>query len=496
MVWKIGLMACQNVDMASPLASISARSLSHLLPRLYELPGPVYAALADGITVLVRDGRVAPDSRLPSERQLAGALGISRATVTAAYDQLREQGLLVSRTGSGSYVTIPATPGPRTELARWTLPGGPSDVIDLSCAALAAPPGLLPEALAAAARELPELAAREGYDPVGLPALRAAIADRFTRRGVATDPDQILVTNGALHALDLLLRLLTGPGDRVLTELPSYPGAFDAIRANNARVVPVPMAAEGGWQVGQLQAALRQTAPRLAYVIPDFHNPTGALIGEQARKDVLRIARQTGTTMIVDESFVHLGFDVDAQIRPTAALDSSVITIGSLSKPVWGGLRIGWIRASADLVRRLAALRATTDMAGSVIDQLVGAALFARLDEILELRRVQLRPQLDALLTALARELPSWRATRPDGGLSVWVELDAPLATPLSLAAAQAGVHIVPGSRFGVDGTLERFLRLPFALAAPRLEQAVCRLAAVWDQLDRSRPAARPLVVA
>ena len=145
--------------------------------------------------------------------------------------------------------------------------------------------------------------------------LREAVAARFTARGVPTSADQILITNGALHGWDLLLRLLIGPGDRVLTELPTYPGALDAVRGNGGRVVPVPMAAGGGWQVDQLQATLRQTAPRLAYLTPDFHNPTGALIDERARRDVLRAARQTGTTVVVDESFVDLGFC--ARERPT-----------------------------------------------------------------------------------------------------------------------------------------------------------------------------------
>jgi DNA-binding transcriptional MocR family regulator len=311
---------------------------------------------------------------------------------------------------------------------------------------------------------------------------------------VPTRPDQILITNGALHGLYLLLQLLVGPGDRVITELPTYPGALDAVRASNGRVVPVPMAPTGGWQVDQLRATLRQTAARLAYLTPDFHNPTGALIPEADRRDVLKIARQTGTTVVVDESFVDLGLEGDE--RPTAALDLGVITVGSLSKPVWGGLRIGWLRASTDLVHRLAALRTSIDMAGPVLDQLVAAELFQHIDTIAAQRKVELRPQRDALLAAIARELPAWRVAVPQGGLSLWAELPTPLSTPLTMLAAQAGVVVVPGSRFGVDGTLERFLRLPYALPADRLVDAVERLAGVWSQLAGSGLAARQLVVA
>ncbi|MDT4947650.1 MAG: hypothetical protein QOJ37_245 [Pseudonocardiales bacterium] len=477
------------------LSRIGGRALADLLPDLRAMPGPVYSALSHAVSTLVLDGRIATETRLPSERELAVALRLSRATVTAAYDSLRADGFLASRTGSGSFVTVPAGSRPRPSLSRWSTSNSEApDVIDLSCAALPAPPDVVQEALAAAATQLAPYLLGDGYEPAGLPVLREAVAVRFTARGVPTRADQILITNGALHSLDLLLRLLIAPGDRVITELPTYPGALDAIRASSGRVVPVPMAPTGGWQVGQLQATLRQTAARLAYLTPDFHNPTGALVPESERRDVLRVARQTGTTVVVDESFIELGFS--GSERPTAQIDATVITVGSLSKPVWGGLRIGWLRASRDLVHRLAALRTSIDMGGAVLDQVVAANLFDRIDEIATARVAELMPQRDALVAALTRELPQWRTNLPQGGLSLWAELDAPLSTPLTLLAAQAGVVVVPGSRFGVDGTLERFLRLPFALASDRLDEAVRRLARAWALLDRSGLAARQLVVA
>jgi DNA-binding transcriptional MocR family regulator len=183
-------------------------------------------------------------------------------------------------------------------------------------------------------------------------------------------------------------------------------------------------------------------------------------------------------------------------VRATADIDPTVITVGSLSKPVWGGLRIGWLRASTDLVHRLAALRTSIDMGGAVIDQVVAAQLFDRIDDIAAARITELRPQRDALIAAMAEHLPDWRVAVPQGGLSLWAELPAPLSTPLTMLAAQVGVVVVPGSRFGVDGTLERFLRLPYSLPADRLVEAVRRLAGVWAQLDGSGLAARQLVVA
>ena len=235
-----------------------------------------------------------------------------------------------------------------------------------------------------------------------------------------------------------------------------------------------------------MRAALRQTAPRLAFLIPDYHNPTGALVGDDARRDVLRTARQTGTTVIVDETFVDLGFTIPA--TPAAAIDCSVITIGSVSKSVWGGLRVGWVRGSAELVRRLAVLRSSIDMGGPVLDQLVAAHLMPDLDTFMPARVAGLRERRDALVAALGRDLPQWRVLVPSGGLSLWAELDAPLSTALTMHAAPAGVIAVPGSRFGVDGTLERFLRIPFAQPPDRLEEAVRRLAGVWEHLRRGLP--------
>ena len=346
------------------MTRISGRALAELLPDLGAHPGPRYSALAGAITGLLLDGRVALGTKLPSERELAQSLQLSRATVTSAYDELRSEGLLTSRTGSGSVTALPSRPHPETgsigrtpvatrgsverRFARFATPGPAADggIIDLAVAVMPAPPELS-GAAARAASQVHLYAERGGYEPAGIPDLRAGIADRFTGRGVPTSPEQILITNGAQNAIDLVLRLLVAPGERVLTELPTYPGLLDAIRANGARPVAVPMEPAGGWQIGPMTAALRQSTPAVAVLIPDFHNPTGHLASAADRREVLRAARRVGTTIVVDESFIELGF-IAPEI-PMAALGPDVISIGSISKPVWGGLRVGWVRASAEL---------------------------------------------------------------------------------------------------------------------------------------------------
>ena len=473
------------MEQVASYSAISARALTSLLPDLGTLPGPRYLALAASVTGLLLDGRLTAGTRLPSERELAGALAVSRSTATAAYLRLADDGVLSRRRGSGSYLTLP--PGTRV-----TSPSGrlhrPNDgaVLDLSIAALAAPAGLLEQAALRAVARLGGFTDAPGYQPYGITELRELVAARFTDRGVPTDASQILITNGAQHALDLMLRAHVVGGTAVLVDVPTYPGALDAIRAQGGRVVGVPLAADGGWDVTGLRTTLQQVAPRLAYLIPDFHNPTGRLIGEGAREAVLTAARRAGTTVVVDETFLELDLrdDPGELPRPMAAIADSVVTVGSLSKTVWGGLRVGWLRADEDLVSQLAVLRARSDMSGSVLDQLLACELLIDLAPIVALRRAEFRAKHRVLLAELARRLPSWRAHPADGGLFVWAELDAPDATGLTHLLEQRGVLLAPGARFAVDGGLERFLRIPFALPEPDLVDAVDRIAIAWHSLD------------
>ncbi|HEV8175142.1 MAG TPA: PLP-dependent aminotransferase family protein [Actinoplanes sp.] len=481
--------------------TIRGGQLARLLGQWHSLPGrhrsPDYAALAGAVRGLLADGRLPLGVRLPAERELAESLGISRTTVTAAYRSLRETGHLTSRRGAGSWTTLPN--GHRVASSGLWTPDDDLDMIDMGVAASAAPVELV-HAARAAADDLPRYLGSAGYHPTGLRDLREAVADGYTHRGVATSAEQVLITSGTQHALDLVLRLSVPPGAHVLLESPTYPNALAALSARRARISTHGLDAATGWDGEMLLGALRQTRPRLTYVIPEFHNPTGHLMPTHLRERLVAAAHATGTELVVDESFVDLPLDGSPMPPPVAIFDrhSRVVSIGGMSKAYWGGLRIGWVRASAPLVQRLAALRVGVDMSSPVLDQLVAVHLLDQAQAIVAARRAQLLFRRDALVEALGELLPEWRFVVPTGGVTLWAELDGPISSALSRAAEDVGVRLAPGPRFGLDGTLERFLRLPFTLAADDLTEAVRRIASVRHDLDRAnRPAWRtPAVIA
>jgi DNA-binding transcriptional MocR family regulator len=472
--------------------SIRGGQLARLLGQWHSLPGrhrsPDYAALAGAVRGLLSDGRLPLAVRLPAERELAESLGVSRTTVTAAYRSLRETGHLTSRRGAGSWTTLPN--GHRVASSGLWTPDDDLDMIDMGVAASAAPIELV-HAARAAADDLPRYLGSAGYHPTGLHDLREAVAGRYAERGVPTSAEQILITSGTQQALDLVLRLSVPPGANVLVESPTYPNALAALSGRRARISTSGLDATAGWDGEMLLGSLRQIRPRLAYVVPEFHNPTGHLMDAGLRERLVAGAHATGTELVVDESYVDLPLDGGEMPPPVAVFDrhSRVVSIGGMSKAYWGGLRIGWVRASAPLVQRLAALRIGVDMASPVLEQLVAVHLLDEAPDIVAARRAQLLFRRDALAGALAEMLPEWRYFLPSGGVTLWAELDGPISSALARAAEDVGVRLAPGPRFGLDGTLERFIRLPFTLPADDLVEAVRRIASVRHDLDHtSRP--------
>lgn len=463
--------------------SLKAGSLSRLLGhwRGEENADATYRLLARALRLLILDGRVGLGVRLPGERELAQAIGVSRTTLTAAYGQLRDEGYLVSRRGSGSITHLPGGRPAAAEIADGT---GGDAFIDWTAAALPAPAGLW-QAYEEALRRLPAWLSGLGYEALGLPCLREAIARDYARRGCPTRPEQIMVTSGAQNGLSLVLRALTGPGDRVAVDHPTYHNALGAISRNSCQPVPIGLP-DTGWDIDAIDAAFRQAGPRFAYLVPDFHVPTGRLMDEAGRRALVAIAARTRTPLLIDETMADTGFG-SAAPAPVAAHDpegGTVISLGSASKRYWGGLRIGWIRASEQRVAELGRLRAILDMATPVLEQLAVTVMLER-DDGADERRAILRARCESLIALLTDALPHWRAPRPAGGLALWAELPRPEASALAAMAQSLGLRLAPGSRFGVDGAFERFVRLPFTLSEPDLQRAVERLAQADARLHR-----------
>jgi DNA-binding transcriptional MocR family regulator len=471
--------------------SVAPASLAGVLGDEWRRPGGSAHALAEALRALVVDGRLAVRTRVPSERALAPELGVSRGTVSRAYDRLREDGFLVSARGAGSWLTLPDAGGSAADLGR----AAPAWGVDLSVAALPAPEPQLGEAAASAARALARRAPSHGYAAAGLPELRAAIARRFCERGVDTTADQVLVTAGAQHALHLVLRLLCAPGDRVLVDAPAYPRSLAAVRGVRARPVAVPLW-QAGWDAAGWEQTLSAAAPRLAVTMPDHHNPTGLTMGDAQRREIVAACSRAGVLVVADETAAELRIDGSPRRRPLAAYDAGggVVTLGSMSKAAWGGLRLGWIRANPRLIRELAAVRADVDMASPVLEQLLALELLARWPEVVGSRVALLRERRDALAEALEEHAPAWTFRKPGGGLSLWVRLPSPVSTRLASAAAREGLIVTPGPAFSVDGTFERHLRLPFTAAPEVLRDAVATLAALAPRLgaDVEEPHVEP----
>jgi len=466
-------MAARTLDV-----DLLARELGNW--RTSSRSGPAYHGLADAIRLLIVDGRLPVGARLPSERALAEALRVSRTTVTAAYTQLREDGYLNARRGARSTTALPVTPGAPPLSAPPTL--------SLAAAALSAPASAVMTAFAEAADDMTPYLHGMGHELVGALALRRAIAERYCERGLPTEPDEIMVTTGALHAIGLILTTYIQPGDRVLVEQPTYHGALSAITTAGARPVPVSMT-EDGWDLDALEAAVHQLAPNLAYLIPDNHNPTGHTMPVADRKRLAHIITETRTRTVIDETISDIWLD-EPTPPPLAADVTSrrdlVLTVGSMSKSFWGGLRIGWIRAERNTIATLAAMRPSVDMGTAVLEQLAAARLLAHRDELMPERREILRARRAFLRSLLQRELPDWQPGPGAGGMSLWVRLPAPMSTALSAAASRIGLELPAGPRFGVDGTLERFVRVPYALPEDQLSEAVALLARAWHSVTGS----------
>ncbi len=456
-----------------------------------EKKGALYEQLAHAFEEVIRAGELPVQTRLPAERWLAQRLGVSRSTVVAAYSLLQEKGWVTSKRGSGTEVSTlspqrsltlrsdqlkPLARGPVID----SYLSGQIESIDLSTGAPAWPTGLDAQLCSIPSDEIMPLLDEYGYVPQGLPRLREMIAAYYTQGNLRTTPEQILVTTGAQQAISLLAALLLRPGDEVLIENPTFFGAIDTLRAAGARLNPIPVDASG-LDFNCLDRLLSGRVAQCIYIIPTFQNPTSNTLTDLQRREFIKMTQAVDLRVIEDLTLANNALDREPP-PPLATYteEGAVITIGSLSKIFWAGLRVGWIRASVPLVERLTRLKAVTDLGSSLISQLLAIRLMPYLDHVKQLRRQELTPRRDLLLDVLRANVPSWTWKPPKGGLFVWAKLPGGDARDFAQQALHRGVIITPGTTLSVDGTHSTWLRLPFLLPPPQLEPGLKRLMSAW----------------
>lgn len=478
---------------------------------------PLYAQITAQVRRMISSDTLKVGDRLPPNRELAQMLGVNRTTVTTAYAELVADGLISSHVGRGTYVT--GVPSPRRGLERrervqpspmpWNgllsyqrrdpwltgmlreeigsgLSGQSKETISL---AFALPPAdLFPldefrrcvdRVLRTQGRLLLQLGTSGGHQP-----LQEYLANQMALSGIAVKPDEVLITNGCQQSLDLIRRILVAPGEEVLIENPTYPGALSVFCSGDSRFVSVPVDANG-INLDLLEDLLAQRRPKLIYTVASFHNPTGVTIDLAARRRLIQLAAEYRVPIVEDDIYRELRYD-GPSVPPLKALDEHglVIYISSFSKVGFPGLRVGWITAPPIVIEHLSREKQRCDLHAGLLSQ---AALYEfsrhgllakhskRVKRIYAQRR-------DAMIESLHKHFPpeaSW--LKPEGGMALWVSLPPEINTSqLLLQAADQGVTFCPGDRFYSALPEHNKMRLAFTTAGPsQIEEAVRRLGAL-----------------
>jgi DNA-binding transcriptional MocR family regulator len=470
---------------------------------------PLYLQIAEGIRRLIRSGELSPGEKLPPSRELAASIGVNRNTVTSAFEDLVATGHVRSHVGQGTFVLEPA-PDPRTPMrfrfsraveaaADWvrTPAAYSSDHADpIDFATLVPDEELFP--IEPFRRVLDEVLGAEGkkllqYGPAaGHPPLRAYIAARLAERGVKAVAENVLIVNGSQQALDLICRTLLDPGDSVVVESPTYTIVLPLLAQYHARVEAIPMT-DRGMDLDALEQTLERSRPKLIYTMPTFHNPTGITMDAARRRRLLDLAARFGTPVVEDDYDSDLRFDGDA-VPPLKALDEreSVLHIGTFSKGLFPGLRLGWVVAPRGVVSILGRSKLISDYHTSLLLQaaVLAFCLEGHYDRHLKRLAAIYREKSRTLTRALERYFPSgvqW--TRPEGGYAFWVSLPKGLSAEALLEeSSKAGVLFTPGSHFFARGEGERFFRLSISrVPADRIEEGVERLGRILTRQGKPR---------
>jgi GntR family transcriptional regulator/MocR family aminotransferase len=477
---------------------------------------PLYQQIETYLRQNILSGNLLPETQLPATRQMAESLGVSRITVTNAYAELESEGLIYGREGSGTYVMAPIsslTPLKNDADISWPLwqqDIAANDEISqqmhpAQISKRASHPDPISFTGVGDPRQFPVkdfhkairtviqrdgIAALEygefdgGYRP-----LRETISHVLASQGVRAHPDNTLITSGSQQAIALVCQLLLKPGDVILVEKPSYNFALELFLAFNLKIIGVPID-EHGMQVEIVETLLQRHHPKLLYTIPNFQNPTGVCLSGARRRELVVLADRYNIPILEDDFVGDLRYEGRAQ-PAIKALDPHgiVIYIGTFSKVLMPGLRVGFLVADGPIFSRLVSYKRVNDLTTSTLVQ-------RALHEYVTVGRYQkhlrrscriYRKRRDAMLAAIKRYLPlGVHMNPPQGGLFIWLHLPENLSSlKLLPLAAEEGVEFAPGSRFFLSRPEgEEYLRLNFATQTPEdIEEGIQRLAVALRRL-------------
>ncbi len=480
---------------------------------------PVYRQIVSEIHNMLRNNKLQSGDRLPSMRDLANQLGVNRNTVALAYAELESKGLVQSRVGSGTFVgRFPGSleespPGPasdlagsleralsrrgrqgddlierisvRDEVSRINLSGSIPD-----CELF--PAGEFGEVLSQVVADMGpavlDYGSKEGYGP-----LRSWIASRLRSQGGIIDESELFILNGSQQGLDLASKLLLDDGDCVVIESPTYYNAIGVFRMYGVELIPVGMDGEG-IRPDQLKEILSRRRVKLVYCMPTFQNPTGITMSRERRHEILAITARHGVPVLEDHFDAELRYEGQAE-APLKGFPGSdhVLHLGTFSKILFPGLRLGWLALPEVYQEPFRRIRACTDLSAGLLAQ-VAIHRFCeegRLDSHLELVKRENKARLAVMLDEMEKQFPdgcTW--TRPKGGMSLWVSMPRGVdAVEAWLDARRAGVNFAPGALFHVDGGGSNMFKLSFTREGKdRIAEGIKTLGAILrDRMQESK---------
>jgi len=492
---------------------------------------PLYLQIVKFISGRIESGELAAGDRLPTNRELAHQLKVDRSTISRAYAELSELGVIESHVGRGTFVrsATPRTPRPKTNAGggiAWNerFSQGSrtvSDIMDKQPPVAHAPElisfgGGLPteefypfdelKRMLGDVLQSPKSSGLFEYSPAeGVATLRTEVLKHLSAQGIQAEDDELLIVSGSQQAIDLVTTVFVDPGDTVLLEDPSYFWAICNLRSHQARCVPVRVD-DDGIDLEQLERELSRNRAKLIYTMPSYQNPTGAAMSLEKRHRLLELSKKYGVPILEDNFVGDLSYDGPA-LPPLRALPGGrdlVIHQGTFSKALCPGLRLGWLVAPAEVIARLLLAKRVSDLSTNSMAQLtlahyLSAGLYSQ-----HLQRVcaAYKKRRDVMLSAFnkyfRRSEPGWAVSwnKPHGGLFVWMKLPSSFsARELKRFAEAEGVTFSPGDLFFLSGDRHEFLRLCFIQTnEQQINEGMKRLSVAYEKyleslrlMDRSR---------